>query len=109
MDLKEVIGKNITSRREELGLTQDELSKLSGVTKGQISEYERYMTMPKADTLYRLSIALNTDINYFYIGMIGFTYQTDIETTLLNIYSSLQIEQQEKILEYIQFVVKKIA
>lgn len=53
-------------RREELGLTQVQLSKLLGVTKGAIGNYESGVSSPKADILYRVFDVLQCDANYLF-------------------------------------------
>jgi transcriptional regulator with XRE-family HTH domain len=107
MDLKEVIGRNITKRREELNLTQPELSSLTGISKGQISEYERFISLPKSDALYKLAIAMHTDINYFYNGADKLN-ENNISKELIVIYKALSNDSQLDLIEYAKFLVKKI-
>lgn len=108
MDLKKIIGKNITSRRNELKLTQEELSEASSVAKITISTLERGDSIPKVDTLWKLAQALNTDLNYFITGAEE-PLNDQLEPILILAYKSLPIEQKLNLIEYAQYLVKKIA
>jgi transcriptional regulator with XRE-family HTH domain len=104
MNLKEVIGTNITKRRTYLQLTQIELSKISGITKGQLSEYERFISLPKADALLKLAIALKTDINYFYTGIDELNFDKTDELELINLYNALSFDIKDTLVQYAKFL-----
>ena len=57
------LGEKIKFLREKKGLTQQELSKLSGVNRATIGNYERGARIPNIEILKKLSHALDTDIN----------------------------------------------
>ena len=52
------LGKRVTERRAELGLSQDELANLVGVTQGMISLIERGIKSPSLEVLLKLQEAL---------------------------------------------------
>ena len=60
------IGSRLKLRREELGLTQTELAKLVGVSKGSIGNYESEISSPNENILIKLFSALDCDANYLY-------------------------------------------
>jgi len=70
------IGKRIKERRDALGLTQEQLAKIIGVTKGSIANYENQVSHPKEPILYKLFDALQCDANNLFqdeMGEIGTT------------------------------------
>src|SRR5690606_36176014 len=60
----DVLGKMIMSAREERHLTQEELGKLVGVQKAQISKLERSANSATIDTLLKVFKALKAVINF---------------------------------------------
>lgn len=60
------IGDRIKEARLRAGLTQEELAKMVGVTKGSIANYETGVSVPKVECLYPLMAALGVDANYVY-------------------------------------------
>lgn len=63
------IGKRIKLRRTILGISQDGLGKLLGITFQQVQKYERGVNRISAGKLYVLAEKLGTDIGYFYDGL----------------------------------------
>ena len=59
-----LLGERIKKRRIELGMTQEELGKLIGVTKVAICGYENNTRSPKLDTISKLAVVLNLEIGY---------------------------------------------
>lgn len=47
-------------------MTQEELARIIGVTKGAVANYENEVSSPKSDLMYRLFDALECDANYLY-------------------------------------------
>ena len=70
-----MIGKYICKRREELGMSQEQLAKLLGVGKSAICNYEKDVSSPKESVMIKLFEALQCDANYFYTD-----YIVDIES-----------------------------
>lgn len=60
------IGSRIKQRREELNLTQPELAKIVGVSKGSIGNYETGVSSPNEKILFKLFKALKCDANFLY-------------------------------------------
>jgi HTH-type transcriptional regulator / antitoxin HipB len=58
-----VIGKLIKTVRKERHLTQDELGKLIGVQKAQISKLENCTNSATVDTIYKVFKAMKAEIN----------------------------------------------
>lgn len=61
-----MIGNKIKTRREELGLTQEELGILIGTGKTAVSNYEQNLSAPKVSILIQLFSALKCDANYLF-------------------------------------------
>jgi transcriptional regulator with XRE-family HTH domain len=60
------MGTRIRDARIAKKLTQEELAKMIGVTKGSIAHYEKNVSTPKVELLYPLMDALDVDANYLY-------------------------------------------
>ena len=60
------IGKKLKTLREERGLTQIELSKLSGVSERSIRNYEKDDASITISVLEKIAEALKVDISYFF-------------------------------------------
>lgn len=57
------IGQKIKQFREAADLTQEELAELIGVTASAVGNYEREVSHPREDVLYKLFDALNVEPN----------------------------------------------
>ena len=60
----DVIGKMIKTARQERNLTQEELGRLVGVQKSQISKLESSANSATIDTLLKVFKALKAEINF---------------------------------------------
>jgi len=60
------IGSRIKERREEINITQEELARLLGVSKGAIGNYESGFSYPKIENMTKLFEVLKTDANYLF-------------------------------------------
>ncbi len=60
------IGTRIKECREALGITQEELAMLLGVSKGAIGNYEAGIGYPKVENMTKLFKILKTDANYLF-------------------------------------------
>jgi HTH-type transcriptional regulator / antitoxin HipB len=60
----ELLGEAIRQARKERNLTQDELGKLIGVKKAQISKLENSLTDARFETIIKVFKALNAKINF---------------------------------------------
>lgn len=60
------IGKRIKEARISKGLTQEELARELGITKGAVANYENETSHPKEPVLYALIDTLGVDPNYLF-------------------------------------------
>lgn len=60
----DILGKMIKTARQERNLTQEELGKLIGVQKSQISKLESSTNSATIDTILKVFKALKADINF---------------------------------------------
>jgi HTH-type transcriptional regulator / antitoxin HipB len=60
----DVIGKMIKTARQERNLTQEELGRLVGVQKAQISKLESSVNSATIDTILKVFKALKAEINF---------------------------------------------
>lgn len=65
------IGKRIKEARNALGMTQEELAKLLGVTKGAVANYENETSHPKEPVMYKMFDALQVDANYLFQDVVN--------------------------------------
>jgi transcriptional regulator with XRE-family HTH domain len=68
-DVDRHVGARIRERRIILGLTQQELANLIGVTYQQAHKYEKGTNRAAAGRLYSLAQALGVEVDYFYEGL----------------------------------------
>ena len=65
------IGKRIKEARTNLGLTQEELASILGVTKGAVANYEKETSHPKEPIMYKMIEALNVDANFLFQDVVN--------------------------------------
>ena len=58
------IGKGIRHARESIGITQEQMAEVLGVTKETISNYENNRTVPDIITLCKMSYVCELPIDY---------------------------------------------
>lgn len=76
------IGKRIKEARNALELTQEELAKLLGVTKGAVANYENETSHPKEPIMYKLLSVLKVDANYLFQDVVNIPNQkNDVSLT----------------------------
>jgi transcriptional regulator with XRE-family HTH domain len=63
------VGSRTRERRIMLGLTQQQLAEMIGVTYQQAHKYERGINRVSAGRLYEIARVLNAPITYFYDGV----------------------------------------
>ena len=63
------VGGRIRERRITLGLTQQQLAEMIGVTYQQAHKYERGINRVSAGRLFEIARALSAPITYFYEGI----------------------------------------
>ena len=70
-DIDRHVGGRVRERRIMLGLTQQQLADLIGVTYQQAHKYERGINRISAGRLYEISQVLSVPIGYFFDGLEG--------------------------------------
>lgn len=68
-DIDRQVGARIRERRILLGLTQQQMADLIGVTSQQAHKYEKGMSRVASGRLYQIAQALGIDVGYFFDGM----------------------------------------
>ena len=63
------VGARMRERRIMLGLTQQQMAELIGVTYQQAHKYEKGINRVSAGRLYRIAQALGAEVSYFYEGV----------------------------------------
>ena len=59
-------GERLRRRREEKGMTQQQLARQLGISKSAVGNYETGVSMPREDVLLRLFSALDAEPNYLF-------------------------------------------
>lgn len=68
-DIDRHVGARMRERRIMLGLTQQQMAELIGVTYQQAHKYEKGINRIAAGRLYTIAQALGVDVSYFFQGM----------------------------------------
>ena len=68
-DIDRYVGARIRERRIMLGLTQQQLADLIGVTYQQAHKYERGINRVSAGRLFEVSQVLSVPVSYFFDGL----------------------------------------
>ena len=68
-DVDRHVGARMRARRIMLGLTQQQLADLIGVTYQQAHKYEKGINRMAAGRLYKAAQVLGVEINYFFEGL----------------------------------------
>ena len=68
-DIDRHVGARMRERRIMLGLTQQQMAELIGVTYQQAHKYEKGINRVAAGRLYHIAQALGVDVSYFFEGL----------------------------------------
>jgi transcriptional regulator with XRE-family HTH domain len=68
-DIDRHVGARMRERRIMLGLTQQQMAELIGVTYQQAHKYEKGINRIAAGRLYTIAQALGVDVSYFFEGL----------------------------------------
>jgi transcriptional regulator with XRE-family HTH domain len=63
------IGKRIRARRLEIGMSQERLAELLGLTFQQVQKYEKGVNRVAASRLFDIAAALRAPLDYFFEGL----------------------------------------
>src|SRR5947209_15228121 len=69
LEIEQHVGSRIRQRRIMMGLTQQQLADLIGVTYQQAHKYERGINRVSAGRLYEISQVLSVPVSYFFDGL----------------------------------------
>lgn len=97
-------GYRLKEARIRKGMTQEELARAVGVTKGAIGNYESELSSPKEVILIKLMKILNIDANYLYQDMVEGAHNSlsNNEQRLLTAYRNAAPKYQELALELLE-------
>jgi len=70
-DIDRHVGARMRDRRVMLGLTQQQIAELIGVTYQQAHKYEKGINRVAAGRLHKIAHALDVDVTFFFEGMNG--------------------------------------
>lgn len=100
------VADRIKKKREELGLTQTELARRSGLTAPGISQYESGIRNPSFDALNKLSSVLGVSTDYLISGSISEeNASSEIHALILNrLINEMSIEKRKQMLEFASFI-----
>lgn len=82
------IGMRITQQQKSLGLKQKDIVERSGISKSAISNYISGTRVPDTEAIYKISIALNTSIEWLLVGKTTSENFTPDEQKLLYAYQA---------------------
>lgn len=98
------IGKRIKQRREELGLTQDQLAEKLGLTTNYISTVERGASFPRCEKLILILNGLETTADSIFCDVLE--NSTEYKSNLLSRkIETLPMEDQKRILNMVDLMV----
>ena len=63
------LGQKLRARRMEIGLSQERLAEVLGVTFQQVQKYEKGINRIAASRLFQISSALDVSVSYFFDGL----------------------------------------
>lgn len=102
-----MIGKKVKARREQLGLTQEELAKKLGYkSKSTINKIELDINDVSQSKLVRLAAALEIDPGYF-IEIEPAHDHTELVSKYAELFSGLSAESQKQAIQYMTFLSKQ--
>lgn len=100
------IGKRFKQRREELGLTQEQLAEKLGLTVNYISTIERGTSFPRCEKLILLLNGLETTADAIFCDVVETS--TEYESSLLSLkLKDLSYEDQRRILNMVDLMIKE--
>lgn len=96
------IGKRIRQRRQELGLSQLELTHQCNVASGNISKLEAGISIPSAQALIKLSEALDCSIDWLLLGTEPPADAPPLLEEYIKLFNLLDLNNQEELIEIIK-------
>ena len=114
LDLDIRIGINIRVRRMMLGLTQQQLAELTGITYQQISKYEKGIHRVYADVILRLAHILAVDVSFFFEGIaaehvdLSTIYQNRLLKEIVRNFVGMDLQRQEAFCKVVEALVDHV-
>ena len=98
------IGKRIKERREQLGLTQEQLAEKLGLATHYISTVERGTTFPRCEKLILLLNGLETSADAIFYDVLDYSvnYQASVLSEKI---AELPAEEQKRIMNMVELMV----
>jgi len=85
-------GEKLMALREDREMSQDEIAKLLGITRGAISAYENSIRMPNYKVLVKIARLFAVSTDY----LLGLEYREGIDT------SGLNLRQKELVIQLVK-------
>lgn len=100
------VGQRLKQRREELGLTQDDLAEKLGLTTNYISTIERGASFPRFEKLVLLLNGLETSADAIFCDVL--THSAKAKASILSEQiADLPPEEQQRILGMVELMIKQ--
>lgn len=98
------IGKRIKERREQLGITQEELAKRIGVGTNYISTLERGVSFPRCDLLIKVINELETSADSIFCDVVNHSFKYR-QSELAERLNELTLEDQAIVLDMVELLI----
>ena len=103
----ETVGSRIKQRRTELKLTQKQIQAATGISSGNLSDIENGRVLPSSSALINLSNILKCSIDWILKGESLNNEIDPDQNKFLSLFNELTMEDQNEILELMEFKVLK--
>ena len=101
-----MLAENLKKIRKDKGYTQEILAEKLNVVRQTVSKWEKGLSLPDVDMLYKVANVLETDVNILLDGQITTTDQSEIVKQLAKINEQLTIKNRryKKIMKTIAII-----
>lgn len=100
-----LLGNRIKLKRKERLITQEQLAEMLGVSVGYVSQLERGITKTNLETLARLSLILDCEIEYFVSDSVTCNHDY-LNKDFVDKFSALNKNERQIVLDLIQSMLK---
>ena len=100
-----IFQKRLEQTMNELGMTQAELSRKSGVSESTISSYRSGAYTPRNKKLYALATAMDVSPSW----LMGYDLEVNedaLDLALQSLWSQMNEDQKKQALDYIRYITK---
>lgn len=99
------VGMRLKKRRMELGLSQNKIGELTGITFQQIQKYEKGLNRIGSGRLYELATILKVPVSYFFEGYDEYSAENDSKGSLSDnksqfVYSTIEDKEMTQLVKY---------